>query len=51
VNSSLDQVWAIMQARRLDRLPVALGRVLVGVVTREALAGRVPASGDQRLAA
>lgn len=51
VNSSLDRVWAIMQARRLDRLPVALGRVLVGVVTREALAGRVPESGDQRLAA
>lgn len=51
VDTSLSQAWAVMERHRLDRLPVALGRVLVGIVTRETLADRLPAPGDRRLAA
>jgi len=51
VDASLTQAWALMESHRLDRLPVALGRLLVGVVTRETLAAHLPGRPDQRLAA
>lgn len=41
VAASLDDAWAIMQRKRLERAAVVLGGVLVGIVTREALADRL----------
>jgi len=51
VEASLDYAWAVMERNRLDRVAVVLGRVLVGVVTREALAERRPGRRAFRLAA
>ena len=47
----MNQAWSVMESQRLDRLPVVLGRVLVGVVTRERLAEGLPARRDLCLAA
>jgi CBS domain-containing protein len=42
VDVSLSQAWAVMERNRLPRVAVVLGRVLVGIVTREALAQQLP---------
>jgi CBS domain-containing protein len=51
VDASLEQAWNFLQKNRLDLLPVVLGRVLVGIITRESLAEQLPVAPNLRLAA
>ena len=51
VDASLNEAWAVMEANHLDRVAVVLGRVLVGVVTRDALAAERPATRPFQMAA
>ena len=51
VDVSLDQAWNFLQKNRLDRLPVVLGRVMVGIITRDSLAEQMPVVPKLRLAA
>jgi CBS domain-containing protein len=51
VEASLGHAWGVMQNHHLGRIAVVLGQVLVGVVTRESLAERLPGRSALRLAA
>jgi|GEM_PF-3658578 len=51
VDASWGEAWTVLERHRLDRVAVVLGRVLVGIVTREALVERIPAGRPLRLAA
>ena len=51
VDVSSSQAWAVMERNRLPRVAVVLGRVLVGIVTREAVAEQLPAGRSLPLAA
>ena len=51
VDASWGEAWAVLERNRLDRVAVVLGRVLVGIITREALVERIPAGRPLRLAA
>jgi len=51
IDASPHQVWSFLEKNRLDRVPVVLGRVLVGIVTREALAELLSTGSTLRLAA
>lgn len=51
VDVSSSQAWAVMERNRLPRVAVVLGRVLVGIVTREAVAEQLPAGRPLPLAA
>jgi len=51
VDVSLEQAWNFLQKNCLDRLPVVLGRVMVGIITRDSLAEQLPVVPKLRLAA
>ena len=42
IDASLDEAVSLMGRRKLDRVAVVVGRLLVGILTRDAIAERVP---------
>jgi hypothetical protein len=41
-DASLDEALAVMERHQLDRVAVVMGRLLVGIVTRDAITDRLP---------
>lgn len=51
VDASVNHAWTVMEKAQLDRVAVVVGKVMVGVVTRDALSDRRLARRDVRFAA